>query len=175
MPTSNEVKTLPSAVLLKIRTKAIGKIGRKLLGDKKRKHAITLRFNAKELDKVRTLLRFYNVDFDKRGAVGPFLRLLIINKETEKAECLPDSTTKVGYQLNKIGTNINQLVKVVHYKNRRTLVAVATERDRQAHARMLRAGWNALDTLLGSTTSKEEELYHGFKDEFTNYSKYKRN
>lgn len=99
---------------------AIGKIGRKRLGDKKRKHAITLRFNAKELDKVKTLLRFYNVDFDKRGAVGPFLRMLILNKETDKAEYLPDRTPKIGYHLNKIGTNINQLVKVAHYKNRRS-------------------------------------------------------
>ncbi|WP_262714309.1 hypothetical protein [Arenibacter lacus] len=32
----------------------------------------------------------------------------------------------------------------------------------------------ALDTLLGPTTSKEEEAYNGFRDEFTDYSKYKK-
>ncbi|NKI25262.1 relaxase/mobilization nuclease domain-containing protein [Arenibacter sp. 6A1] len=53
------------------------------------------------------------------------------------------------------------------------LVAVARERDRQAQASMLRAGWNALDTLMGSTTCKEEEVFNGFKDELTDYSKHK--
>lgn len=99
---------------------AIGNIGRKRLGDSKRKHAITLRFNTQELEKVKALLRSYHVDFHKRGAVGPFLRKLILNKEVEKVGGLPDSSPKIGYQLNKIGTNINQLVKVAHYKNKRS-------------------------------------------------------
>jgi len=44
---------------------------------------------------------------------------------------------------------------------------------RNDHARILRAGWNALDTLMGSTTCKEEEVFNGFKDELTDYSKHK--
>ena len=99
---------------------AIGNIGRKRLGESKRMHAITLRFNTEELEKVKALLRSYQVDFHKRGTVGPFLRSLILNKEVAPIECLPTSTPKVGYQLNKIGANINQLVKVAHYKNRRS-------------------------------------------------------
>lgn len=99
---------------------ATGNIGRKRLGESKRKHAITLRFNAEELEKVKALLRSYQVDFHKRGTVGPFLRTLILNKEVMNVECLPTSSPKVGYQLNKIGTNINQLVKVAHYKNKRS-------------------------------------------------------
>ncbi|NKI27882.1 plasmid mobilization relaxosome protein MobC [Arenibacter sp. 6A1] len=98
----------------------INKVGRKQLGDRKRKHTIMLRFNTGELEKVKALLRSYNVDFQRRGAVGPFLRRLILNKQAEKSECLPGNTPKVRYQLNKIGTNINQLVKVAHYKNRRS-------------------------------------------------------
>ncbi|NKI26556.1 MobC family plasmid mobilization relaxosome protein [Arenibacter sp. 6A1] len=99
---------------------AISNIGRKRLGDRKRKHAITLRFNTEELENVKALLKSYQVDFHKRGTVGPFLRTLILNKEVEKTEGLPVSMPKVNYQLNKIGTNLNQLVKVAHYKNRRS-------------------------------------------------------
>ncbi len=99
---------------------AIGNIGRKRLGESKRTHTIMLRFNTEELEKVKNLLRSYKVDFHKRGTVGPFLRTLILNKEVAPIECLPDSTPRIGYQLNKIGTNINQLVKVAHYKNRRS-------------------------------------------------------
>ncbi len=97
-----------------------GNIGRKRLGESKRKHAITLRFNTEELEKVKALLQSYQVDFQTRGTVGPFLRSLILNKEVEKTEGQPVSMPKVNYQLNKIGTNLNQLVKVAHYKNRRS-------------------------------------------------------
>ena len=33
---------------------------------------------------------------------------------------IPDSISNLTYQINKIGTNINQLVKVVNYKNLRS-------------------------------------------------------
>ena len=99
---------------------AINKGGRKRLGDKKRKHAITLRFNGTELEKVKDILQFYNLDFGKRGTVGPFLRKLILNKETIKEKRIPDGISNLSYQINKIGTNINQLVKVANYKNMRS-------------------------------------------------------
>ncbi|WP_026811279.1 plasmid mobilization relaxosome protein MobC [Arenibacter latericius] len=112
---------------------AIGNIGRKRLGESKRKHTIMLRFNTEELEKVKVLLRSYQVDFHKRGTVGPFLRSLILNKEVAPIECLPASTPKVGYQLNKIGTNLNQLVKVAHYKNRRSPNASLVEEMKRAN------------------------------------------
>ncbi len=99
---------------------AINKGGRKRLGDKKRGHAITLRFNGTELEKVKTILQSYNLDFGKRGTVGPFLRKLTLNKETIKEKRIPDGISNLSYQINKIGTNINQLVKVAHYKNMRS-------------------------------------------------------
>lgn len=99
---------------------ASNKGGRKRLGDKKREHAITLRFNGTELKKVKTILQSYNLDFGKRGTVGPFLRKLILNKETVKEKRIPDGISNLSYQINKIGTNINQLVKVVNYKNMRS-------------------------------------------------------
>ena len=94
--------------------------GRKRLGDKKRMHTITLRFNGTELEKVKTILQSYNLDFGKRGTVGPFLRKLILNKKTTKEKQVPDGISNLSYQINKIGTNINQLVKVANYKNMRS-------------------------------------------------------
>ena len=99
---------------------AINKGGRKRLGDRKREHAITLRFNGQELEKVKTILQSYNLDFAKRGTVGPFLRKLILNRETIKEKRVPDELSNLNYQLNKIGSNINQLVKVANYKNMRS-------------------------------------------------------
>ena len=99
---------------------AINKGGRKRLGDRKREHAITLRFNGRELEKVKTILESYNLDFAKRGTVGPFLRKLILNRETIKEKRVPDDISNLNYQLNKIGANINQLVKVANYKNMRS-------------------------------------------------------
>ena len=99
---------------------ASNKGGRKRLGDKKREHAITLRFNGMELEKVKTILQSYNLDFGKRGTVGPFLRKLILNGQTTKEKRIPDGLSNLSYQINKIGTNINQLVKVANYKNMRS-------------------------------------------------------
>jgi hypothetical protein len=99
---------------------AINKGGRKRLGNRKREHAITLRFNGRELEKVKAILQSYNLDFRKRGTVGPFLRKLILNRETIKEKRVPDGISNLSYQLNKIGANINQLVKVANYKNMRS-------------------------------------------------------
>lgn len=99
---------------------AINKGGRKRLGNRKRENAITLRFNRTELEKVKAILESYNLEFEKRGTVGPFLRKLILNKERVKEKALPNGFSILTYQLNKIGTNINQLVKLANYKNMRS-------------------------------------------------------
>ncbi len=125
---------------------AIGNIGRKQLGESKRTHAITLRFNARELEEVKALLRSYQVDFHKRGTVGPFLRSLILNKEVVPIECLPASTPKVGYQLNKIGNNLNQLVKVAYYKNRRSPNASLVREMEKANSLVA-----SLNTIINNT------------------------
>ncbi|WP_169514961.1 relaxase/mobilization nuclease domain-containing protein [Arenibacter latericius] len=80
-----------------------------------------------------------------------------------------------SYVLEGVLPNLPSELVEHHMANgfKEALVAAATERDRQAQARILRAGWNALDTLMGPTSYKEEEAYNGFKDELTDYSKYK--
>lgn len=116
---------------------AINKGGRKRLGDRKRKHAITLRFNGTELGKVKTILESYNLDFGKRGTVGPFLRKLILNKETIKEKRIPDGITNLSYQIDRIGANINQLVKIANYKNMRSPNASLEREIRKASELML--------------------------------------
>ncbi len=82
-----------------------------------------------------------------------------------------------SYVLEGVLPNLPPELVEHHMANgfKEALVAVATERDLRAQANILQAGYNALDTLMGPTTSQEEEAYNGFKDEFTDYSKYKGN
>ncbi len=95
------------------------KTGRKPLGKNKRKHYIILRFNDKELAMIKKILASYDLDFEKRGVTGPFLRRLILNKEATDERKLPDLSSNLVYQINKIGVNINQLTMVVSSKNLR--------------------------------------------------------
>ncbi len=94
--------------------------GRKRLGEGKRNHAIKIRFNSSELEEVKRLAKSYNLDFDKRGVAGPFLRRLILNSDALENDKLPDSLSGLIFQISKIGTNINQLTKVANYKNMRS-------------------------------------------------------
>jgi len=96
------------------------KAGRKPLGEYKREHTVNLRFNDKEMETIRILLESYNLDFKKRGVLGPFLRRLILQNRAVLETQISDSFANLTYQINKIGTNINQLVKVANYKNLRS-------------------------------------------------------
>ena len=99
---------------------AMNKGGRKALGDRKREHRIMLRFNSSELEQIKGILKSYNLDYDRRGVVGPFLRRTILNRETTEEKKLPEMSANLIYQINKIGTNINQLVTVARSKNLRS-------------------------------------------------------
>lgn len=99
---------------------AKNKGGRKQLGEDKRTHALKIRFNSRELLQVKTIVESYNLEFEKRGVISPFLRRLILNKEALEEDKLPDSFSNLIFQINKIGTNINQLTKVANYKNMRS-------------------------------------------------------
>jgi len=95
------------------------KRGRKRLGDRKRYHNIMLRFNDTEYDKLRQLCQSYNLDISQRGTISPLLRRLVLQSESEEKDMLPD-TSNLAYHINKIGNNINQLVKIAHHKNLRS-------------------------------------------------------
>ena len=62
-----------------------------------------------------------------------------------------------------------------HMENgfKEALGAVSKKQMDKKQARLLRKGVYALVNLLGSKSPKEEEAFNGFKDEFTDWSKYK--
>ncbi|MBD0850346.1 hypothetical protein [Maribacter arenosus] len=95
------------------------KRGRKRLGNKKRYHNVMLRFNDTEYDKLRKICESYGLDISKRGTISPLLRRLILQQGSEEKDRLPD-TSNLAYHFNKIGNNINQLVKLAHRKNLRS-------------------------------------------------------
>ncbi|SDM89598.1 hypothetical protein [Kriegella aquimaris] len=95
------------------------KRGRKRLGNNKRYHNVMLRFNDKEYDKLRLICESYHLDILERGTISPLLRRLVLQQEAEEKERLPD-TSNLAYHINKIGNNINQLVKIAHHKNLRS-------------------------------------------------------
>lgn len=96
------------------------KAGRKPLGKHKRQYTVNLRFNELEMESIKVLLEAYNLEYKKRGVLGPFLRRLILENKTIAETRIADSFSNLTYQINKIGTNINQLVKVANYKNMRS-------------------------------------------------------
>ncbi|PHQ59573.1 MAG: hypothetical protein COC08_08640 [Maribacter sp.] len=95
------------------------KRGRKRLGNKKRYHNVMLRFNDAEYEKLRIICESYHLDIYERGVISPLLRRLVLEKESEEKDKLPNISNLV-YHINKIGNNINQLVKIAHHKNLRS-------------------------------------------------------
>ena len=95
------------------------KRGRKRLGNKKRYHNIMLRFNDTEYQNLIKICESYNLDIAQRGTISPLLRRLVLRREAEEKDKLPD-TLNLAYHINKIGNNINQLVKIAHHKSLRS-------------------------------------------------------
>ncbi|WP_149273060.1 hypothetical protein [Pareuzebyella sediminis] len=95
------------------------KRGRKRLGNKKRYHNIMLRFNDSEYERLRKICESYNLDISQRGTISPFLRRLVLQSISKEKDRLPD-ISNLAYHINKIGNNINQLVKIAHQKNLRS-------------------------------------------------------
>ncbi len=96
-----------------------GKRGRKRLGNRKRYHNVMLRFNDAEYERLKKIAVSYNLDISERGTISPLLRRLVLRTGSEEKDRLPD-TSDLAYHINRIGRNINQLVKLAHYKNRRS-------------------------------------------------------
>jgi len=89
------------------------------LGNKKRYHNVMLRFNDTEYDKLKKICESYNLNILERGVISPLLRRLVLQQEADEKNMLPD-TSNLAYHINKIGNNINQLVKIAHHKNLRS-------------------------------------------------------
>src|SRR5680860_1790518 len=95
------------------------KRGRKRLGNRKRYHNIMVRFNNMEYAKLKVICESYNLDISERGTISPLLRRLVLNNGADEKDKLPN-TSDLAYHINKIGNNINQLVKLAHHKNSRS-------------------------------------------------------
>lgn len=95
------------------------KRGRKRVGNRKRYHNVMLRFNDTEYERLKKICESYNLDISERGTISPLLRRLVLQQKAEEKEMLPD-TSNLAYHINKIGNNINQLVKIAHHKNLRS-------------------------------------------------------
>jgi hypothetical protein len=78
-----------------------------------------LRFNDTEYYKLRLICESYHLDICERGVISPLLRRLVLDRESEEKERLP-STLELAHHINRIGSNINQLVKLAHFKNQRS-------------------------------------------------------
>mgnify|MGYP003666134213 FL=1 len=113
MSTSDEVFTL------KRKEMEPRKRGRKRLGNRKRYRTVMLRFNDTEYERLRTIAGSYDLDISERGTISPLLRRLVLNGEADVKDRLPN-TSNLAYHINQIGQNINQLVKLAHYKNLRS-------------------------------------------------------
>ena len=95
------------------------KRGRKRLGNKKRYHNVMLRFNDTEYDTLRIICESYHLNIRERGVISPLLRRLVLHTDSKEKDRLPN-TSNLAYHINKIGNNINQLVKLAHHKNLRS-------------------------------------------------------
>jgi hypothetical protein len=84
---------------------------------------------------------------------------------------------KVAYLYVLEGVRPNLPIEILehHMENglREALHTVAKIQIDRKHAHLLRKGVYALGNLLGSENPKPEEAFNGFKDELTDYSKYK--
>jgi len=78
-----------------------------------------LRFNDMEYERLKTIAGTYNLDILQRGVISPLLRRLVLDRESEEKERLPN-TLDIAHLINRIGSNINQLVKLAHFKNQRS-------------------------------------------------------
>ncbi|MCK0189666.1 relaxase/mobilization nuclease domain-containing protein [Arenibacter sp. F20364] len=84
---------------------------------------------------------------------------------------------KVAYLYVLEGVRPNLPIDILehHMENglKEALFAVSKQRIAAKRASLLRQGMYTLGSLLGGKSLKEDEVFNGFKDELTDYSKYK--
>ncbi|MCM4169211.1 hypothetical protein KCTC52924_00727 [Arenibacter antarcticus] len=155
--------------------------GKLRVGSMYSKHSVTVSLSAKMQDYLQS-----SSEFPSTMATQPLILNHMIAQGQDNLNSLwmghlmeRGLYKQVAYSYVSEGVLPNLPPELVehHMANgfKEALVAVATQRNRQERASMLRTGWDALDTLIGPATSKEEEASNGFKDELTDYSKKKGN
>ncbi len=78
-------------------------------------------------------------------------------------------------ELEGAGPNLPSQILEFHMENglRETLLSVSRKQVNAKQARLLRRGIYAISNLLRNKNPKREEVFNGFRDELTDYSKYK--
>jgi hypothetical protein len=107
-----------------------------------------LRFNDSEYSKLKLICESYDLDPSKRGTISPLLRRLVLNQKADEKDKLPN-TSNLAYQINRIGNNINQLVKLAHHKNFRNPNSLLDVEIRKTN--------ELLNTLIGIVFEKEPQ------------------
>ena len=102
------------------------------MGKSKRYHNIMLRFNDAEYDKLKMICESYHLDISERGVISPLLRRLVLDRESEERDRLPN-TSDLAHHINRIGSNINQLVKLAHFKNLRSPNSILVDEIRRTN------------------------------------------
>ncbi|WP_209406390.1 hypothetical protein, partial [Pseudozobellia sp. WGM2] len=85
---------------------------------------------------------------------------------------------RVAFMLTRENVYPNLHTNIVrhHMDNglRKTVLGAMERKSSIQQIRMLRKGVYAISSLLGGSGKKTEEVYNGFKDEFTDFMKFKR-
>ena len=102
------------------------------MGKSKRYHNIMLRFNDAEYDKLKMICESYHLDISERGVISPLLRRLVLDRESEERDRLPN-TSDLAHHINRRGSNINQLVKLAHFKNLRSPNSILVDEIRRTN------------------------------------------
>ncbi len=84
---------------------------------------------------------------------------------------------KVAFMLTeeKVYPNLHREMVQQHMENglRKSIIEISERKTSHQQNRLLRKGVYAISSLLGDRGKEQEEVYNGFKDEMTDYSKYK--
>ncbi len=84
---------------------------------------------------------------------------------------------RVAYMLSeeKVYPNLHREMVQHHMENglRKSIIEVSERKTSTRQNHLLRKGVYAISSLLGNRGKEQEEVYNGFKDELTDYSKYK--
>ena len=77
--------------------------------------------------------------------------------------------------IEKVYPNLHREMVQHHMANglRKSIIEISERKTGLRQNRLLRKGVYAISSFLGSRGKGQEEVYNGFKDELTDYSKYK--
>ena len=96
-----------------------------LKDEEKRTHNYKIRFNDFEHEKLISLLKSHDINPNNKRCVAPFIRNFILDisynpsiEPNKTTDTFNKQSAKIAYEINKIGGNINQLMRLIHQKSK---------------------------------------------------------